>query len=45
MMDDGIMEPEYHMHSYLFNHSNSELSIQMTVVLLYLSRRARVIHL
>lgn len=29
MTDDGIMEPEYHMHSYLFNHSYRELRFQM----------------
>lgn len=29
MTDDGIMESEYHMYSYLFNQSNSEQPFEM----------------
>lgn len=39
MTDDGIMEPEYHMHSYLFNHSYSRAKISDGKLLLRLSVR------
>lgn len=39
MTDDGIMEPEYHMHSYLFNHSYSKAKISDGKLLLRLSVR------